>query len=134
MQLMGRGLAFTEHDEDGDQVYSGVVDGNQAVVIAMFARGGLAKVIVAYQMPADPQAAYTATVKRLTERYGPPAGAPPNGGAHAHPVTSWPPRPGDTGDTRVWVTVTDTNDVAVHYESGGWKDEAARRRGGAGGA
>jgi hypothetical protein len=128
MQLMGRGLAFTEHDEDGDQVYSGIVDGNQAVVIAMFARGGLGKVIVAYHMPADPQAAYIATVKRLTERYGPPAGSPAGHGARGRPVTTWPPRPGDTGDTRVWVTVTDTNDVAVHYEAGGWKDEAARRR------
>jgi len=128
MQLMGRGLAFTEHDEDGDQVYSGVVDGNQAVVIAMFARGGLAKVIVAYHMPADPQAAYAATVKRMTKRFGPPAASPAANGAQARPVTTWPPRAGATGDTRVWMTVTDTNDIAVHYESGGWKEESARRR------
>jgi hypothetical protein len=123
-QLMGRGLSFTEHDEDGDQIYSGVVDGSQAVVIAMFARGGLAKVIVAFQGPADPAAAYAATVKRLTARYGPPSASPATG---VRPVASWPPRPDNTGDTRVWVTITDTDDVAIHYESGGWRGESARR-------
>jgi hypothetical protein len=133
MQLMGRGLSFTEHDEDGDQVYSGVVDGNQAVVIAMFARGGLAKVIVAYHTPADPKAAYTATVQRLTSRYGPPENAPQTSDG-ARPVTRWAARPDDTGDTRVWATITDTNDVAIHYESGGWKAESDRRKTGDGGA
>jgi hypothetical protein len=128
MQLMGRGLAFSDHDEDGDQVYSGVVDGSQAVVIAMFARGGLAKVIVAFNTPADPRAAYAATVKRLTERYGPPAGAPTASPATDRPVTAWPPRPSETGDTAVWATITDTDDVVVHYESGGWKAEAERRK------
>jgi len=133
MQLMGRGLSFTEHDEDGDQVYSGVVDGNQAVVIAMFARGGLAKVIVAYHTPADPHAAYTATVQRLTTRFGPPEKAQEASGG-TRPVTRWAARPDDTGDTRVWTTITDTNDVAIHYESGGWKAESERRRAGGGGA
>ena len=126
-QLMSRGLSFTEHDEDGDQVYSGVVDGNQAVVIAMFARGGLAKVIVAFHTPADPQAAYTAVVERLTNRYGPPEqsqAASPAG----PPVTRWAARRDDTGDTRVWTTITDTKDVAIHYESGGWKAESERRK------
>lgn len=126
-QLMGRGLSFSEHDEDGDQVYSGIVDGNQAVVIAMFARGGLAKVIVVFQGPADPKAAYDATVRRLTERYGAPADGTTVG---ARPVTTWAPRADETGATRIWVTLTDTHDIAVHYESGGWKAEADRRKAG----
>ncbi len=127
-QLMSRGLSFTEHDEDGDQVYSGVVDGNQAVVIAMFSRGGLAKVIVAFHTPADPQAAYAAAVQRLTERYGPPEQSQA-ASASGPPVTRWAARPDDTGDTRVWTTITDTKDVAIHYESGGWKAESERRKG-----
>jgi hypothetical protein len=128
MQLMGRGLAFTEHDEDGDQVYSGVVDGSQAVVIAMFDRGGLAKVIVVYNVPADAAAAYAATLRRLTARYGPPAAAPASPAGRARPVTAWPTRADETGDTRVWATITDRDDVAIHYESGGWKAGAERRR------
>ena len=133
MQLMGRGLSFTQHDEDGDQIYSGVVDGTQAVVIAMFARGGLAKVIVAYHTPADPRAAYNATVQRLTTRFGPPENAAP-GSDSTRPVTRWAARPDDTGDTRVWTTITDNNDVVIHYESGGWRAESERRKTGGDGA
>lgn len=129
-QLMGRGLAFTQHDEDGDQVFSGVVDGNQAVVVAMFAPGGLAKAIVVFNGPADSKALYDATVKRLTARYGSPTASPAAKAKAERPVASWPPRRDDSGDSRVWTTITDAGDVAVHYESGGWKDEARRRRGG----
>jgi hypothetical protein len=36
----------------------------------------------------------------------------------------WPTN-GVTGE-RVWITVTDTGDVAVHYESGRWAEEHGR--------
>ena len=125
-QLASRGFRFTEEDEEGDHVFQGHVQGREAVVIAMLARGALAKVIVVLVGRGDPGSLYTETNQRLTTQYGPPSSASPKG--TARPVTRWGASPDRSGDTVVWTTITDQGDVAVHYESALWPNEAQRRR------
>ena len=126
-QLASRGFAFSEQDEEGDHVFSGSLEGRQALVIAMLARGALAKVIVVLPARDHTDAVFAETVQRLTKQYGPPLkGA--QAGAGARPLASWGPHADTLGDTRLWVTVTDAGDVATHYESGQWADEAQRRK------
>jgi hypothetical protein len=125
-QLASRGFRFTEEDEEGDHVFQGHVQGHEAVVIAMLARGALAKVIVVLVGRGDPARLYVETNQRLAEQYGPPASESPKG--TARPVTRWTSGPDKTGDTAVWTTITDQGDVTVHYESALWPNEAQRRR------
>jgi hypothetical protein len=125
-QLASRGFRFTEEDEEGDHVFQGHVDGREAVVIAMLARGALAKVIVVLVGRGDPAGLYAETNRRLVKQYGRPASESPKG--TAAPLARWPASPDRTGDTLVWTTVTEQGDVAVHYESALWPNEARRRR------
>jgi len=126
-QLASRGFAFSEQDEEGDQVFSGSLEGRQALVIAMLARGALVKFIVVLPAKDQTDAVFAETVQRLTRQFGPPL-KPADGGTVARPVVTWGPHPDTLGDTRLWVTVTDAGDVATHYESGQWPDEAQRRK------
>ncbi len=126
-QLASRGFTFSEQDEEGDHVFSGSLDGQQALVIAMLARGALVKFIVVLPAKDRTDAVFAETVQRLTTQFGPPL-KPADGGAVARPVVTWGPHPDTLGDTRLWVTVTDAGDVATHYESGQWPDEAQRRK------
>jgi hypothetical protein len=126
-QLASRGFTFSEQDEEGDHVFSGSIDGRQALVIAMLARGALAKFIVVLPAKDTRGAVFAETVQRLTKEYGPPV-KPADPAAGARPLATWGPHPDTLGDTRLWVTVTDAGDVATHYESGQWPGEAQRRK------
>jgi hypothetical protein len=125
-QLASRGFRFTEEDEEGDHVFQGQVHGHEAIVIAMLARGALAKVIVVLVGRGDPAGLYAETNQRLATQYGPPAAESPKG--TARPLTRWASGADRTGDTVVWTTITDQGDVTVHYESALWPNEAQRRR------
>ena len=125
-QLASQGFRFTEEDEEGDHVFEGQTEGREAVVIAMLARGALAKTIVVLVGRGDPARLYAETNRKLIAQYGRPASESPKG--TARPVTRWPASPDRTGDTVVWTTITDQGDVAVHYESALWPNEARRRK------
>jgi hypothetical protein len=125
-QLASRGFRFTEEDEEGDHVYQGQVDGREAVVIAMLARGALAKTIVVLVGRGEAAGLYAETNRRLVAQYGRPASESPKG--TPRPITRWAASPDRTGDTVVWTTITDQGDVAVHYESALWEPEARRRK------
>lgn len=124
-QLASRGFRFTEQDEEGDHVFQGDIDGRPAVVIAMLARGALAKTIVIMVGEGDPAAMYAETVERLTAEYGEPRSSTT---ANGQPVTRWTAEGGE--GTQLWTTITDRGDVAIHYESDQWPAEARRRRSG----
>jgi hypothetical protein len=68
---------------------------------------------------------YKATVRRLSDQYGPAARQNITG---RQVVTEWPERSTPSGNSRVWATITETGDVAVHYESALWPVEAHRRK------
>ena len=123
-RLGAQGFAFTERDEEGDYVFSGTLDGRPAVVIAMLARDVLAKLIVVRMAGGEADALYARTIEALGRQFGSPESQDPSRSSAR--VTMWPTN-GVTGE-RVWATVTDTGDVAVHYESGRWAEEQARRR------
>jgi hypothetical protein len=125
--LGARGLLFAQRDEDGDYVFSGPVYGRSAVVIAMLSGGVLAKVIVLQMAKDDPQAAYAAMNRRLSDQYGPAQHHEARNGS-GQIVTEWAPRTTPSGESRVWSTITGTHDVAVHYESSLWTVEAQRRK------
>jgi len=122
-QLASRGFRFTEQDEEGDHVFQGDIDGHAAVVIAMLARGALAKTIVIMVGEGDPAPLYEATNRRLTAEYGEPHASTTVDG---QPVTRWRAQGGE--GTQLWTTITDRGDVAIHYESELWPAEARRRR------
>lgn len=121
-RLRAQGFTFTERDDEGDYVFSGTLEGRPAVVIAMFARETLAKIIVVRMAEGETDAVYAATLEALGRQFGKPG--PQEAGRSGSRVTAWPPN-GATGE-RMWVTVTDTGDVAVHYESGRWVEEHGR--------
>lgn len=121
-RLAARGFAFTERDDEGDYVFSGTHDGRPAVVIAMLVRDALAKVIVVRMAGGETDAVYDATAEALGRQFGSPE--PQDAAREGARVTMWPAN-GVTGE-RVWITVTDTGDVAVHYESGRWAEEHGR--------
>ena len=125
-QLASKGFRFTEQDEEGDHVFQGRMEGRVAVAIAMFARNALAKTIVVLVAEGEGDRLYSEVNKRLTAEYGPAEPAP--AGGSKRPVTRWPPQPDSTGQTRLWTTITDEGDVAIHYESSLWAAEARRRR------
>jgi len=125
-QFASKGFRFTEEDEEGDHVFQGYVEGRVAVVIAMMARGALAKTIVVLVADGAPDQLYAETNKRLSAQYGPPQSTRAEG--KGRPVTRWPSHPDATGDTLLWTTITDEGDVAIHYESAQWPNEARRRR------
>lgn len=125
-QLASRGFRFTEQDEEGDHVFQGVVDGRDAVVIAMLARGALAKTIVVLVGKNDAEQLFADTNRRLSERYGEPKVQAANGSSR--PIARWPPHADAGGDTLMWSTITDQGDVAIHYESALWSEESQRRR------
>ena len=132
-QLASKGFRFTEQDEEGDHVFQGRMEGRVAVVIAMFARNALAKTIVVLVAEGEGDRVYAEVNKRLTAEYGPAESAPAGGSSGSSsgskpPVTRWPPQPDSTGQTRLWTTITDEGDVAIHYESSLWAAEARRRR------
>ena len=121
-RLRAQGFTFTERDDEGDYVFSGSLEGHPAVVIAMFARETLAKIIVVRMSEGETDAVYASTLEALERQFGKPG--PQATGRSGARVTAWPPN-GVTGE-RMWVTVTDTGDVAVHYESGRWVQEHGR--------
>lgn len=123
-QLASRGFQFTEQDEEGDHVFQGDIEGRPAVVVAMLARGALAKTIVIMVGEGDAAALYAETNRRLTKEYGPPSSSTSSGD---HPVSRWSSGERD-GGTRLWTTITDRGDVAIHYESELWPAESRRRR------
>jgi hypothetical protein len=125
-QLASKGFRFSEQDEEGDHVFQGHQDGRVAVVIAMLARNVLAKTIVVLVADGQAERLYADVNRRLAAQYGPPA--PATAGATRRPVTRWPPQSDATGETRLWTTITDEGDVAIHYESSLWAAEARRRR------
>jgi hypothetical protein len=125
-QLASKGFRFTEEDEEGDHVFQGFVEGRVAVVIAMMARGALAKTIVVLVADGAPERLYAETNKRLAAQYGEPQPARTEG--KGRPVTRWPSHGDATGETVLWTTITDEGDVAIHYESALWPNEARRRR------
>jgi hypothetical protein len=126
-QLASRGFRFSEQDEEGDHVFSGSLDGQEALVIAMLSRGALAKIIVVVPAKGRSEAAFAETVQRLTKINGAPQQQAGRAAA-ARPLATWSPHPDILGETRLWVTVTDAGDVATHYESGQWPVEAQRRK------
>lgn len=125
-QLASRGFVFSEQDEEGDHVFSGSLDGQDALVIAMLSRGALAKVIVVVPARGQTAARFEQEVQRLTKRFGAPEPAAGPDGARL--LATWAAHPDTLGDTRLWVTVTDAGDVAAHYESGQWPAESQRRK------
>jgi hypothetical protein len=127
-QLASKGFKFVEQDEEGDHVFQGHLDGREAVVIAMLRRGALAKTIVVLVAGDDASKLYAETNQRLATQYGDPQPSSEAPGGSKHPVTRWPAHPDGTGDTLLWTTITDENDVAMHYESSLWESEARRRR------
>jgi len=126
-QLASRGFRFTEQDEEGDHVFQGDIDGHPVVVIAMLARGALVKTIVIMVGQGDPAKLYADTNRRLTSQYGAAESTATSAG---QPVTRWSSGEG-AARTRLWTTITDRGDVAIHYESDLWQAEARRRRTGA---
>lgn len=122
-QLASRGFRFTEQDEEGDHVFQGDLDGHPAIVIAMLARGALAKTIVIMVGDGDAAPLYEATNRRLAAEYGEPHASTTVDG---QPVTRWRAQGGE--GTQLWTTITDRGDVAIHYESELWPAEARRRR------
>ena len=125
-QLASRGFRFTEEDEEGDHVFQGFVEGRVAVVIAMMARGALAKTIVVLVADGAADQLYAETNKRLSAQYGEPQSTRAEG--KGRPVTRWAAHSDATGETLLWTTITDEGDVAIHYESALWPNEARRRR------
>jgi hypothetical protein len=123
-RLGAQGFTFTERDEEGDYVFSGTLDDRPAIVIAMLARDALAKIIVVRVAGSETDAVYAATAGTLERQYGRPG--PQDASRSGARVTMWPSN-GVTGE-RMWTTVTETGDVAVHYESGRWAAEQIRRR------
>ena len=117
--LTARGFNRAERDEDGDEQYTGRVDGRDAAVYAMFAGEKLAKVMVIMLAP-DPQGGvYELARQNVSTAYGQPARVQGT-------AVIWPERNGSL----VWVT-QDANDsrTKVNYESAGWPSESRRRRG-----
>jgi hypothetical protein len=111
------GFAFVAEDEDGDDQYSGRIDGRDAGLAAMFADNDLTKFLIVL-LPADTNGTVASHIeRRLTGAYGDPA-------ERRGETILWPERDG----TLVWMTRSEQN-VTVHFESAAWPEEARRRRG-----
>jgi len=116
--LTQRGFDFVGRDEDGDDQYTGRVDGRDAGLAAMFAGEELVKFVVVLLAPDEGGAVAQQIVRTVAGAYGDPA-------ERRERATVWPERSGSL----VWVTTSADRNVTVHFESGAWPEESRRRRG-----
>jgi hypothetical protein len=115
--LEARGFGFVTTDEDGDDQFTGRVDGHEAGLAAMYKGDGLVKFVVVL-LPADADGIMLNQIEqRLTGAYGAVA-------ERRGQVVLWPERNG----TLVWLTRSDQQNVTVHFESADWPEESRRRR------
>lgn len=115
--LTSRGFEFVGRDEDGDDQYTGRVDGRDAGLAAMFAGDRLVKFVVVLLAPDEGGAIAQQIVRTVADAYGDPA-------ERRDRATVWPERSGSL----VWVTTSAERNVTVHFESSAWPEESRRRR------
>ncbi|HEY8549232.1 MAG TPA: hypothetical protein VIL35_04685 [Vicinamibacterales bacterium] len=140
--LTQHGFTFEQAGEEGDLIFSGVLNGHPAVVIALFGEQGLSKILVS--LPTD-DGTTMETYREMRQLLGKAYGAPEievenyeypfaDGKHVGYEATAL--RVGKATIGALWKTngeslgikITEHLIVSAHYESPAWPFEAERRR------